>query len=203
MKQSKRSDLMTSAFDDFWSSGKSPLGPKINTPKPKSFEDDAFDSFWGRNAYKPIPQQVISRPQVNYQNPQRQPVSNYRPQVNQGLSQQQQYNIIRQRLKAQQQLQKMQYKQNMIAKSKANKAIGGILSSILKTGAKTVNERIVPKIKEKVQETETYQKADIKRAKEKMWKQYKKEKREEVKKAELAAYKEKLYGPKKDANIKK
>jgi len=46
----------------------------------------------------------------------------------------------------------------------------------------------------RLKETDTFQKYKMKRSKDKIWKQYKKDKQLEVRTAELEAYKKKLYG---------
>ena len=70
MEQPKKRDMMTSALDDFWTSDYTIPKHKINTPKLKSSEDDAFDSFWERGQYTPQPKRYVAdvKP-INYKNP--------------------------------------------------------------------------------------------------------------------------------------
>jgi hypothetical protein len=59
-------DPMTSALDNFWASA-----PKKSTVRSKSLEDDAYDSFWGRNTYA---QPIYMPKQQPVYTPRQQPV---------------------------------------------------------------------------------------------------------------------------------
>lgn len=54
-KNKKKGDLMMSAMDDFWGSDYKIGAPKVNVPKLKSNEDDAYDALWGRGQFMKQP----------------------------------------------------------------------------------------------------------------------------------------------------
>ena len=49
--QTKRKDPMMGAMDDFWTSDYTIKTHKLNTPRLKSSEDDAYDALWGRGQF--------------------------------------------------------------------------------------------------------------------------------------------------------
>jgi hypothetical protein len=141
MEQQKRKDLMSSAMSDFWASDYKIGQPKINAPRPRSIEDEAFDSLWKRGNYAPQPRQIIQRPQVQYQRPMPQ-VQRPQPSPPQGLTQQQMYQLARERLR----LQAAQARQNSIGRARTNNLIKNVFKSAV-TGASSAARSGVKSIK--------------------------------------------------------
>jgi hypothetical protein len=195
MGPQKKKDLMSTAFEGFWQSDLTIPGPKINTPRLRSHEDNAFDSLWGRGTYAPQPKmmQPVPRPQV-VRAPQE--VAPQQMAPTERLTQAQRYQLLKHRMNLQQKI----YADRAASTQRANKAVAGAIKGAVKgavNASHLVAKKVSPVVMEKIKSTGAYQKAYVSHEKEKIWNQYKKEKREEVSAKEIAEYKNKFY-PKKE-----
>ena len=179
MGPQKKKDLMSTAFEGFWQSDLTIPGPKINTPRLKSSEDDAFDSFWGRGQYTPVKSApvILPRPQVVRQPVQSQQIATQEPP----LTQAQRYQLIKQRMNLQQRLysqrQKLYYKQN-----KVGKGITSVIKGVA-TGAVAASDRGLSKtrpwVMNRLEGNKSYQKIENWQAKKAGLKEHIKKRRQE------------------------
>lgn len=149
----------------------------------KDLMSAAFEGMWAdeKRHKKPMYPKVASASKGSMFVQDVKPI-NYRPQVQRGLTQAQQYALIKKR---------------QMATAKTNKAIANVAKSFFKGGVGAV-KRTTPVISKAVKSTETYQKYDLKREKDALWKKYKAEKAAEARRAEIDAYKKKLFGKSKN-----
>lgn len=155
---------------------------------------DAFEGMWGDMKIKP--KKPIDASQGSHYVQDVKPVS-YRPQVQQGMTATQKYNLLRAKQQIQLATAKQNAQRNVIAMKKTGQFFGGLIRRAAKSGEK-ISKKVGGKVQSKLEETETYNKRLISHTKEATWKKYKKERRDALNKAQIDAYKEKLYGkPKK------
>jgi len=142
---------------------------------------DAFKGMWDDMKPKPKPKiQSASRGSIYVKDVRpvivRRPIQ-YRPRVKYSTKQ----------LTPRQKYIMMQ--KNQRAKAKVNKALFNTAKVVGQAGS-----GFFKAAGSKIKQTEVYQKYDVKRSKDKIWNQYKKDKQQEARNAELESYKKKLYG---------
>jgi len=128
----KKKDLMSYSMEGFWESDYKIPTHKINTPRIKSAEDDAWDAFHGRGAYAKQPTRLVADVK---------PVQ-YKPITAQDRLKAMKTQLQMQRVQAQINAAKM--RQNLVAQRRAEKVIGGTIKSLVKAGASTVAYHTAP-----------------------------------------------------------
>ena len=142
----------------------------------KDIEEDAFASMWDMGKPKKVFPKVPSASKGSMYVQDVKPVQ-YRPRVKYSTKQ----------LTPRQKYIMMQ--RNQRARTKVNKGLFSAAKVVGQAGS-----GFFKAAGSKIKQTEAYQKYDVKRSKDKIWNQYKKDKQAESRKAELDAYKKKLYG---------